>query len=363
MCGRWLRQRPGCWSAVDEDRLLTLADRHGVNPLLHTLFKDSTSADTAVPERLRTRWEEAYYGTRIRNAEALHVLARLLDRCRREHLDVRVLKGPSALAAVYGDIGLRPMADLDLLCRPADLARVARAAREAGFTGGDLYVHQVSLSLGEADGGTLDLHFRMHHGVTHEAAFLDDVWAHPTEASIEEWSFPVMTMEQQIVFDVAHCAHHAFDVSVRQLVDVAGRLLRGRDDVQAGHLTRLLALTGQMEAFLVLRGVAERWFGVALPHPTGLEVSPSLVAQYDARMQATAVTFGLEQRRVTASGLLGERGLVAKGRYAWERLLPPLAALQAAVNAPSRAAAAWALPGYALRNLAVVGRRWWQERR
>lgn len=347
---------------MDEDWLLTLADRHGVNPLLHTLFQGSTPAVTAVPERLRTRWEEAYYGTRIRNAEALHVLARLLDRCRRERLDVRVLKGPSALAAVYEDIGLRPMADLDLLCRPADLARIARAAREVGFTGGDLYVHQVSLSWREADGGTLDLHFRMHHGVTHEAAFLDDVWAHPTEASIEEWSLPVMTIEQQIVFDVAHCAHHAFDVSVRQLVDIAGRLLRGRNYVQAGQLTRLLMLTGQMEAFLVLRGVAERWFGVALPNPTGLKVSLSLVAQYGARMQANALTLGLEQRRVAASGVFGERGLVAKCHYAWERLVPPMGALQAAVNAPSRAAAVWALPGYAMQNLASVGRRWWQER-
>lgn len=377
-CGAWLQARTGsdARTARRRDRpgaatgnvIITLADHHGVAALLCPPDADDDPDDPVSP-LLRARSEEAYYGTRIRNAEALDVLARVLEACRLAGKDVRILKGPAALAAVYKDIGLRPMADLDLLCRPDDLVAVARIARTVGFTGGSLYLHQVSLAYGGTSGGTLDLHFRLHQGVAGAAAFLDDVWAHPASAAIEEWTLPVLTAEQHLVFDVAHCVHHGLDVRLKQLVDIAGRLREDAGRLDPDHLAWLLTVTGQLDAFLILRAVAERWFGVPVPNPLVALVSPALtertqqsVDRYETRMRRTALSVDQSSRHLAARGLRDASGPGAKLRYTWERLVPPLEALQAATNGHTRRAAAFRLPAYAVGQIVMVARAWWEQR-
>ena len=57
----------------------------------------------------------------------------LLLALERAGIDAVVLKGLALVARVYGDLGVRPMADVDLLVAPADLDRTAAIAADLGW--------------------------------------------------------------------------------------------------------------------------------------------------------------------------------------------------------------------------------------
>jgi hypothetical protein len=97
------------------------------------LFDDATGR---VPNRELYRAVHLFHAARNRAllAEAADILA-ALDGLRE---DVLLRKGAHLLPLLYGDPGLRPMADIDLLVRPAAAGRVADVLRARGYTTGNL---------------------------------------------------------------------------------------------------------------------------------------------------------------------------------------------------------------------------------
>lgn len=365
MCRRWLVERTGQeaepvsveplqaegWAAAEE-----LSRFHSVEPILFSLF-GRTNNDALVPARLRAHWEKVYYSNQIRNAEALTVLASLLDRCRDAHVEVLVLKGPAAMADVYRDVGLRPMADLDILCRTRDLVRVTRLARSIGFQKGSLYLHHVVLRYGVPDGGFLELHFDMYREMDNRARFMEGAWKGQTTATIEEWVLPVMSLEHQIVFDVAHCAHHAFDISLKHVVDFAGRLMVHRADLNQDRLAALLDETGLTNEFSLLVRTIEKLLQLPLASSRESVVGRAQEETFEREFLQRSLTLGQVARRLAASGVGRQQGMIGKSAYAWRRLFPPLAAAQAAFGSRSRLHALAYLPVYAARTLITVASR------
>lgn len=370
MCRRWLIERaaqdvepdpfvplrPEGWAAVEK-----LGHFHSLEPMLFSLFGRVPTPDSNVPDRVRARWEKAYYSNRIRNTEALNLLSRVLERCREAQADVLVLKGPAAMAEVYRDVGLRPMADLDILCRPSDLLVVTGIARSLGFGAGALYVYHVALRYGEQEGGLLELHFDMHDLVRNKARFMESAWRDQMTASIEEWVLPVMSLEHQVVFDVAHCAHHDFDIGLKHVVDFAGRLMPHGIDLQWDRLSMLLHETGLTDQFLLLVGMVEKLLRLPLAASIGSVPVPAQVESFERDFLERSKGFGLVARRVAGSGLLRQQSLAAKAAYAWKRLFPPLVAVQAANNSRSRGHALVYRPIQVVKTLADVASRLYKE--
>lgn len=363
MCRRWLVERTGDsaeplpvaplraegWAAVEE-----LGQFHGIEPILFSLFKQAPLDDFGAPAHVRARWEKAYYSHQIRNTEALTVLARLLDGCRDAPAEVLVLKGPAAMADVYRDIALRPMADLDILCRTRDLVCVARIARTLGFHDGSLYLHHVVLRYGAPDGGFLELHFDMHRVMANRARFMESAWREQTTAAIDEWRLPVMSLEHQIVFDVAHCAHHAFNIGLKHVVDFAGRLMLHRTDLNKPRLAALLDETGLTGEFSLLVRTVEKLLQLPLAGAFGSPAGRAREEAFEREFLERSVSFGRVARHVAASGVLREDGVIGKSAYVWRRLFPPLLAAQAAFGSRTRLHALACLPVYAGKTLIHV---------
>jgi hypothetical protein len=68
-----------------------------------------------------------------RNTRRLHRLGKLLRLLEQAGIRVAVLKGAHLAEAVYRNIGLRSMNDLDILVRKTDLDRTMQCIGEAGF--------------------------------------------------------------------------------------------------------------------------------------------------------------------------------------------------------------------------------------
>jgi hypothetical protein len=78
--------------------------------------------------------EAEYLRARYRNLLRLDDAARVLNGFREEGVGFLLLKGAALIAAHYLDPGLRPMVDVDVLVRRAEVERAVAILREKGYT-------------------------------------------------------------------------------------------------------------------------------------------------------------------------------------------------------------------------------------
>ena len=114
----------------DWSGLLTLAEAHGVAPLLyHHLRPRLADLPGSVPRQLKA----LYARHRRANEVRLRVLREVLEVFEAAGVLATVLKGPLLIDRVYGDPGLRPMGDLDLLVPPRQTMAAQDLLRGMGF--------------------------------------------------------------------------------------------------------------------------------------------------------------------------------------------------------------------------------------
>jgi hypothetical protein len=111
------------------DRLLSLAARHGLLPLLGRHMQSLDSVPAEVRERLRAHQHAVALHNLARAGELVRVL-RLFDQNR---IPALPFKGPALAQFAYGDLALREFGDLDLLLRPADVSRARSLLMEQGY--------------------------------------------------------------------------------------------------------------------------------------------------------------------------------------------------------------------------------------
>ena len=90
--------------------------------LFHTL--EALSAGTGLPEPVREKMKRIYFLSAARNARIYHELLIVLRALNDKDIQVILLKGAHLADSVYGNIALRPMADVDLLARSGDLLKI-----------------------------------------------------------------------------------------------------------------------------------------------------------------------------------------------------------------------------------------------
>ena len=110
--------------------------------------------------------EEVCWDTRSRNAALLARLRILLAGFSAAGLDTIILKGSALLALYYPDPGLRPMSDLDVLIRTAEVEAAMALLRRSGWTPQvEVPARTIpvthSLLFQDAEGTRLDLHWHV----------------------------------------------------------------------------------------------------------------------------------------------------------------------------------------------------------
>lgn len=116
---------------IDWRRLENLARHHKVLPLLYHRL---TKIDNSVVEKEGMgRLQSIYRYNATRNLKLSVNLHRVLELLAREGIEVIVFKGPALAVRAYDDLSHRTFADLDLLIRPEDFAKIYDTMTTAGF--------------------------------------------------------------------------------------------------------------------------------------------------------------------------------------------------------------------------------------
>jgi hypothetical protein len=112
-------------------RLFELADKHGVQPLLHQAL---TGWDQAVPAEELLKLSQSFQTNLHKSLLLSRELIRIVAHLAAHRLDAMPYKGLALAEVLYGDVALRQSGDIDLLVRPRDVPRIRDAVRELGYT-------------------------------------------------------------------------------------------------------------------------------------------------------------------------------------------------------------------------------------
>ncbi len=166
---------PGLFAGATPEAVATLAERHGVGPLLaeHAARDPSLAWLSATLGRRSTAIAAADLVAGQALREALHAM-------HRARVDALVFKGAQLAYACYAAPHHRPRLDSDLLVRPEDRERAGSVLRDLGYqmapqVDADMIMFQQMFVLGDprAPRHVIDLHWRVSN--PHEFGLSFDV--------------------------------------------------------------------------------------------------------------------------------------------------------------------------------------------
>lgn len=202
--------------SIDWETLLTKAGRHAVAPLLyHTL---SGPGNGLVPADVLETLANSYYVCMRRNILFSHALGQVLVAFQEAGVPVIVLKGAALAEAVYGNIALRPMGDVDLLVRFDDLPAIERVldrlgyAPPAGILAPAYYQHNhfhIPYH-GDIPEVTLEVHWGLQEDFGLLQPNLDEVWQGAVQEQVAGVETLVMGLEDLLLYLCLHLDKHGY---------------------------------------------------------------------------------------------------------------------------------------------------------
>lgn len=305
--------------------------RAGVAPLLASILRRYPE----VPAAVLAAWRRLYVWHLRRNSGSLRELAEALEALRGAGIPTLLLKGAALGVAVYGNVGLRPMGDIDLLVHREDAARALALMEGLGYatTGAETrpgatleYENEVALRhTRKPQMAPVELHWGLLDS-PHYQSTLDMEWfwrtAQPLE--IEGAATLMLGPEAQLLHLCAHLMLHHGGASghLQWYHDIAEVLVAYEN---ALDWEALLAVAAANDLVLPLQRVLPVvWDGWQLEPPAGVraQLAALQASAKEAQLfgQLTAPARPVAQRFFT--DLASMPGWRQRWAYAWENIFP-----------------------------------------
>ena len=252
------------WTALPE-----AAERHGMTAWVQIAVRGRSDAPAGVRAAIDAR-------ARLHRLHALHAvsqLSTLVHALRTSGIEPVALKGPLLSAWLYGDLGMRRFADLDLLVTRGERERALQVLCTAGYTLRDgmsvatarvVYAGTGAWPLSHPTGLAVDLHWR-----TQAAGFASPL--SPTQVLQESAAAPGVGADIRIpcathaaVLTLLHAAKHLW-ASLELVLSIA-HLMR-RADVDWSRVHHLAERGGAWNACAAGMALARNLFDVKIPAP------------------------------------------------------------------------------------------------
>jgi hypothetical protein len=141
------------------------------------------------------------------NQIGMRVGRRAIDALQAKGVEVLALKGAALIGGVYGDLGARPLGDVDLAVPPSRIADAVAALRAAGLTPIEneperLLATRHSLAFHDAGGREVDL----HRGMLWRPGLDDVFWQGSVEAEVAGAPVRILNRADQLLHVCAHGA-------------------------------------------------------------------------------------------------------------------------------------------------------------
>jgi hypothetical protein len=195
---------------VDWDNFCAQVAKHSVAPLIHhTLRDDHTILPTWVKEKLQA----AYYQSARRNTLIYQELGQIVHAFNEAQIPVILLKGVALATAAYGNVALRPMADIDIMVRTEDMRRAEELFLEHGYEARNhahSYLRHATFTR-ESNGWSA--HIEVHRHIVSSAYYRRSIteewlWKDSVELTMEDNSALMLSPEATILHSCLHMVDH-----------------------------------------------------------------------------------------------------------------------------------------------------------
>jgi len=226
----------GLETVRDWDWLVATARVHGVLPRLERMVRN---ANGATPDAVRCELRALARESSDRNLRLAGELVRILDAFSAHGVRALAYKGPTLAVLAYGDLGLRPFRDLDIVVDPTDVAAGRVLLERLGYHTGALdpppeqrsgfVAFNSEYSYFHANGDIVELHWRLlpcYFGMQIPFATL---WERRAPVAVSGRALPTLSPEDLVLALCAHGSHHGW-TRLEWIADV-GRLARAEAGV------------------------------------------------------------------------------------------------------------------------------------
>ena len=204
---------------IDWERLLHMAHRHGMLPLLY--WHLNATCPQAVPTAALSQLRDHFQANTRRNLFLTGELLQLLNLFETHRITAIPFKGPALAASVYGNLAFRQFADLDIFVRKQDVLRAGDLLVSLGYrphfqlTRGRAKAHlrsQCDLVFTREDGR---VNVELHWGIvpTYLASPNSPrwLWKRLDRASKDGSGLPALPPEDTLLILCVHGAKHLWE--------------------------------------------------------------------------------------------------------------------------------------------------------
>ena len=257
---------------LDWERLWAEAARHEVLPLVGATLR-RLGERAAPPAGWAARVERQRYATLLRNTGLADALVEVTSAFEDSGVESLAVKGVALASAVYGDLALRPAADLDVVVRPADLPAARSVLRSLGFdhrsdSPGDEWAHSHHDEpyFRSSAGGEVCL--ELHWALWPAARFRADggMWERARPLELRGATLRTLAPEDTLLHLAVHRTRAP--VRLRSLCDVAELVRRDGSELDWETVETRGAAIGARTALFSVLSLSERL--LAAPVPPGI---------------------------------------------------------------------------------------------
>jgi hypothetical protein len=318
---------PGDWQALAVE-----AARSGLKPLLYRYFSGPGRA-APLPESVREDLRQDSVRGAARNLQRFGELGKVLAAFAEYGLPVIVMKGAYLAEAVYRNIALRPMSDVDLLVRRCDLERADGILHGLAFRPREhdrrIAADNYEFHYHAPDTGVLvELHWDIASPRYPFAIDPGELWASARPCRIRGLETLALPPESLLLHISMHTAIHMFRFGIVTLCDIVEILARVGGAWSWDELERTARRWRVTRAAYMNLLLARRLLGAGVPEAVldGLRPPDFTESHYETAREASlsigAGADGGTALTPTFAEFWGQRGLRAKSRLFLGRVFP-----------------------------------------
>jgi hypothetical protein len=266
-------------SAADWEALPAAAHRHG----LAALLADAV-ADADAPAAVRERAASAARDRAVAGLQGMAEAIRAVDALRAAGIRAVSLKGPALSRWLYGTVGFRRFADLDILVAPTDVAPAYKALEHHGYhlptgmtvkTAAAIYRGLGAWPLAHGERYPIDLHFRLGHKSFASPLSAGTVINSGIETGGARGA-PIPSPTHAALLLLAHASKHLW-CTLEMLLGIAR--LMARDDVDWTFVRQVARRAGGWTGCRSGLGLASEVFALRIPADLGDDPQPRAYAE------------------------------------------------------------------------------------
>lgn len=249
----------------------------GLGALLYSRCGDHGVREQIPAHVLRSLKDDYFFG-QARNMKVYAELKKVLAAFATQGVPVMVLKGAALAELIYRHIGLRSMADIDLLVKREDLGRAAAILEEIGFLADEHYRskqwyrerhHHLAPYLAPDRSVSVEIHWHVIERTAPADFPIDECWTRPTAVQIA--AMPCYRLSAaHFLFHVAFhlSAGNQFLSQLRGVCDVAEIVRNFRREIDWQELLRVTGLARSNRHLYIVLRLASELFGASVPKDT-----------------------------------------------------------------------------------------------